>query len=250
MGGFELSPLNQESNVPLYRQLKEQLLEGIRYNIFSSDCPLPKEVEIAESLNVSRSVVRQAILSLAKEGYLYRVPGKGTFMTDRTLEYDLLGFYDFRGEMKKQGKELTLEFISFELFPADMIFSALFSIPIGEMLVNVERVLLIDGHPIILERTTISEKTVHGITADEVSFSDYIDLFKKYGLRISRAKRYIEPAIANAYESKCLRMSEGMPVLLMDRYTYADGSDAVLTRCRWTVRGDRCRYYINLDSRT
>src|SRR5699024_6827162 len=98
MDKFQFSDiyLNKDSDQPLYSQLVSQIREGIRMKMFNTEEPLPKEVDIADALGISRGVVRQAILQLVSEGLLYRVSGKGTFLATPSIKYDLLGFYNFK----------------------------------------------------------------------------------------------------------------------------------------------------------
>ncbi|OPZ46369.1 MAG: UTRA domain protein [Firmicutes bacterium ADurb.BinA052] len=76
----------------------------------------------------------------------------------------------------------------------------------------------------------------------------FFDLFTGYGMQLARARRYMEPRLADAFESQELELRPGTPVLVVDRYTYGPGEGPVLVRCVWTVRGDRCRHYINTET--
>ncbi len=75
--------LHKESTVPLYRQLEEILKEAIRRGEFRPGDRLPTEMELCEIFGVSRITVRQALNELAREGFLYRQQGSGTFVNDR-----------------------------------------------------------------------------------------------------------------------------------------------------------------------
>jgi ABC-type glycerol-3-phosphate transport system substrate-binding protein/DNA-binding transcriptional regulator YhcF (GntR family) len=67
----------------LYRQLKELIKDAIRRGKFRPGDRLPTEMELCETYGVSRITVRQALNELAREGFLYRQQGSGTFVTDR-----------------------------------------------------------------------------------------------------------------------------------------------------------------------
>ena len=67
------------SRVPLYKQVKEYLLDYIADN--GSGSPrMPTEEEISRELDVSRGTVKTAVKELVSEKKLVRVPGKGTFI--------------------------------------------------------------------------------------------------------------------------------------------------------------------------
>src|SRR5690625_1160774 len=97
----------------MYQQLCDQIRRAIKMGEIKPDEPLMREVDIASALGVSRSVVRQAILQLVNENVLYRVPGKGTFIAKPSFEYDLLGFYNFKDEVERQGLEFSMHLESF-----------------------------------------------------------------------------------------------------------------------------------------
>lgn len=73
--------LNRGEAVPLYRQLKEIIAEGIRRGEFRPGERLPTEKELCQRFGVSRITVRQALSELVHEGLLYRHRGSGTFVS-------------------------------------------------------------------------------------------------------------------------------------------------------------------------
>ena len=73
----------ENSNLPLYLQLK-QFLEGeIKKGAYKAHDQLPSEVELARQFDVSRITSKNAILQLVEDGKVYRIPGKGTFVADQ-----------------------------------------------------------------------------------------------------------------------------------------------------------------------
>lgn len=65
-----------------YKRLSEVLRSKIENGSFDYREPLPPEVSIAEEYDLSRHTVRQAFQDLVAEGLVYRVPRRGTFITD------------------------------------------------------------------------------------------------------------------------------------------------------------------------
>lgn len=246
---FKFAPLIRDSSVPFYRQLVDQIREAVRDKSFDPKDPLPKEVDIAEYHGISRSVVRQAILQLVAEGLLTRISGKGTFLASPIVEYDILGFYNFKKEVERQNQELSIRLVSFEKLPMDPINSGLFQAGPDDHIIEIWRTLSVNKMPVILERTTILESLVPGITANDVKDIPYLSLFQKYGITLTKAKKYIEPRLSDPFSSQELELNIGMPVLNIDRYTYGADEKSVVARCVWTIRGDRCRHYISLESR-
>lgn len=74
--------VNRNSPVPLYIQLKDIIKEQIAEGILIPDKPLPSERELCTIYDISHITVRQALVELTKEGTLFRVPGRGTYVKD------------------------------------------------------------------------------------------------------------------------------------------------------------------------
>jgi DNA-binding GntR family transcriptional regulator len=74
--------INKYSSTPLYYQLKEELIKGMKNGKYAPGDAIPSENELAEQYSLSRPTVRQAIGELAKIGYLFKIKGKGTFVAD------------------------------------------------------------------------------------------------------------------------------------------------------------------------
>jgi DNA-binding transcriptional regulator YhcF (GntR family) len=73
--------LERKSGVPLYIQIKEQILEHIQEGRWDSGQRLPTERQLAAELAVSRNTVSTAYQELEAEGVLTSYQGRGTFIT-------------------------------------------------------------------------------------------------------------------------------------------------------------------------
>lgn len=71
-----------DKQTPKYLQLKQELLAWLHAGRFKANEQMPSEHEIAAMFQMSRQTVRQTLGELEKEGWLYRVQGKGTFVAE------------------------------------------------------------------------------------------------------------------------------------------------------------------------
>ncbi|MFR9291126.1 MAG: GntR family transcriptional regulator [Clostridium paraputrificum] len=73
--------LSSENKLPLYLQLVKTLKKQIKENMKEND-KIPSEKEICDMYSVSRTTVRLAMAELEKDGFIYRLQGKGSFVSD------------------------------------------------------------------------------------------------------------------------------------------------------------------------
>jgi len=71
----------KRNNMPKYQVLKDALLRKINSGQWTQGEQVPSEAALIEEFEVSSTTARRCLDELAKEGYLYRVQGKGTFVS-------------------------------------------------------------------------------------------------------------------------------------------------------------------------
>jgi GntR family transcriptional regulator, transcriptional repressor for pyruvate dehydrogenase complex len=70
----------------LYEQIVQQIEESILNGSLKSGDQLPAERDLARSLGVSRTAVREAVKTLREKGLVEAYSGRGTFITDGTAQ--------------------------------------------------------------------------------------------------------------------------------------------------------------------
>ena len=77
--------LSRDDPRPLYKQLKQSLLEELAGSA-GPPAKLASERELVAQYGVSRITVRQAMKELVHEGHIRSHPGKGSYATGRSNE--------------------------------------------------------------------------------------------------------------------------------------------------------------------
>jgi len=72
-----------EAALPKYQQVKDYVLLQIENQELSEGGKIPSESEFSKLLDVSSITVRKALTELVNEGVIYRVRGKGSFVSNR-----------------------------------------------------------------------------------------------------------------------------------------------------------------------
>lgn len=91
--------LNYRDSRPIYEQIKEQIRNLIVTGIITPDEKLPSIREIASSLAINPNTISRAYRELENEGYIYTIPGKGSYSApvksiDTRREEDLFKQFD------------------------------------------------------------------------------------------------------------------------------------------------------------
>ncbi|SEF84985.1 transcriptional regulator, GntR family [Caloramator fervidus] len=79
--------IDKKSNVPLYIQVKNQIMEEIKKGNLKIGDKLPTERELARLLNTSRNTISSAYNLLEKEGVLVSYQGRGTFVAEEGITW-------------------------------------------------------------------------------------------------------------------------------------------------------------------
>lgn len=76
--------LNYRDSRPIYEQIKDGLRRMIVTSAMAQDEKLPSVRAMATQLSINPNTIQRAYESLEAEGYVYSIPGKGSFAAPRT----------------------------------------------------------------------------------------------------------------------------------------------------------------------
>ncbi|WP_318503771.1 GntR family transcriptional regulator [Bacillus sp. T3] len=237
--------IDKNSPIPLYYQLEEHIKDLIEKGELHPGDALPAEREYAEKYQISRMTVRQAFTKLVNEGYLHRLQGKGTFVSERKIEQTLQGLTSFTEDMKARGLEPGSKLVHFEIIPATSVIAKQLSIQEYGPVYEMKRIRLADGVPMALETNYISANLIKGLTEQIVNQSLYAYIENHLNLRIDYATQVIESSIASELEANNLQIKKGAPVMLIQRNTFlSDGTPVELVKSIY--RADRYKFMIQM----
>lgn len=76
--------LNYRDGRPIYEQVKEGLRQMVISGAIRPGDKLPSVRSMASQLAINPNTIQRAYEALEQEGYVYSVPGKGSFAADRS----------------------------------------------------------------------------------------------------------------------------------------------------------------------
>ena len=96
--------LNYRDSRPIYEQIRDGLRKLIVTGAMQPDEKLPSVRALAQQLSINPNTIQRAYNELESEGYIYSVPGKGSFASGDTGAEDAR-----RQELKEKLRELVTE---------------------------------------------------------------------------------------------------------------------------------------------
>lgn len=88
---------------PRYQQLKDLIIARISSGELGPTDRVPSENELVEAMNVSRMTANRALRELNDEGYVERIAGRGTFVSDFRSQSHLLEVQNIADEIRGRG---------------------------------------------------------------------------------------------------------------------------------------------------
>ena len=239
--------INTRSYVPYYQQLKQILITDVQSR--KEGDLLSSESDLCRKYSVSRTVVRQALDELERDGLVLKVKGKGTFVTGRKLNTSFvqhsLGFYD---SMVKAGHSIQSRVLASELTGCPASLASALDLNIGDEVIRFDRVRSVDGRPVLVNRTTLPSRMFPGfIDLDMTDRSLYQVMRDEYSVRPAGGHRSIEAAALSAEDARHLAAPTGLPALRIESVTRtAEGR--VFEHYSAIYRGDSFKFELEITS--
>jgi GntR family transcriptional regulator len=214
--------------LPLWSQVKSLIIAMIRDNRLAENARLPSEHEMCQRFGVSRTVVREAMNQLVYERIIYKIQGKGAFVAGRRDEQNFVGStVGFSGELIGRQKLVTRRVLLQRIgVPSERVRRVL-NLSEGDgpnaRIIEISRVLIVDGIPRILVNTSIPEKLAPGLDQAPLNNRSLYDtLQRRYGFVFRRADRWLEAVTPTAEQAALLDVGTGTPLLAIESCSYSE----------------------------
>lgn len=141
------------SQLPLYEQVKGQLQQKIQSGEYPALSQLPSENELSELFSVSRITIRQALHKLSQDGLIFKVHGKGTFVSKPKAYQNITQLQGFAEAMSSSGHHILNEVLSIELIEAPLKVVSKLKLAVRSQVAEIKRVRLLNNEPVSYELT-------------------------------------------------------------------------------------------------
>lgn len=206
--------IDRSRPVPLYHQLERILRNDIEAGVYRAGELLPSESDICERYNVSRSVVRQTLATLAHAGVVHKERGRGSFVAEAKLHERFVqratGFY---ADLTRMGLDISTKVLRQEVVELPLEVREFLEAPTG---VRIDRLRSVDGRVLAYVTTYVAHGRCPGLESQDLTDRSLYDLLERvYGVRVHSGKRTVEAVAVSREEAGHLQVSPGTPVLLL-----------------------------------
>ncbi len=215
--------IDHTSPVPLHIQVEHLLRELIKEPDYQQGKLLPKEVELAKRLGISRNTVRQATNKLSHENLLVRKKGIGTRVVTSKVTTKLSNWYSFSDEMQERGITMINFEINTKWIEADEDISRALEIPEKSRVLRLERIRGTEEGPTVYFISYFHPRV--GLTGEEDFTQHLYEILERdYATIPTISREEIKAILADEQVAGKLSIEVGNPVLFRMRRVYDPGS--------------------------
>lgn len=231
-----------------HRQIIEALTAQIQEGGLKPYDRLPSEKELCDQWQASRSTVRKAMDQLTDRGRIFRVPGKGSFVSFPKISHDTSQILSFTEKMKAQGLDVVTKLIQKELIEPNEETAAALKLAPKDRVLKIQRLRIVRGEPLALQTAYMPSNICGNLIKEDLETKSLNYLIREQcHIRLSRSDIWIEAPIISPKERQLLG-NPRVPIFLAVVGVTFDQNDKPVRFSRGVFRGDRVRLKISDSS--
>jgi GntR family transcriptional regulator len=242
----EASSVLPMSAVPLYTQVREIMRRRVLDGTYAPLSQMPSESQMCEAFGVSRITIRQALGDLQKEGLIFKVAGKGTFVAKPKAFQSLSRLQGFGEAMAPAGYETFSQVLSLRETAATPHVAQRLQLDGAEPVFEIQRLRYLNREPISVDVSYFPLAVGRRLAQEDLATRDvFVILENDHGLHLTHADLQIEAISADETLARQLRTAEAAPLLRIERLTHAGERPIDFEYLYY--RGDAFQYRLRID---
>lgn len=208
-----------------FTDIYEDLKTKIEQHTYPYQSLLPSEHELTEVYSCSRNTVRRALRGLIERGYAQAIRGKGVrvlYQPPGQSTFRIGGIETFQESAARNHLNAVTRVVHFSKILCDEALSTKTGFPVGEVLFDVRRVRLLDGHPLILDKNLFRADLVPGLTPEIAAHSIYAYIENTLGMTIVTSKRRMTVERATDEDAALLDLGDYNCLAVITSQTFND----------------------------
>lgn len=214
--------ISRNNPVPLYIQLKDEILEKIKKEEFVVDTQIATEKELMETYNLGRATVREAISTLVREGYLYKKPGIGTFVARKQPSLGFEPLISLSHSLKVRGINAKNVIEEKKIIAPDTALLKKLKWKNNKNCFYLRRLRFAEKIPLAIEESYFDIEAANLLNKFDLNDSLAKIILEELKITISKVEQVIIPRNPTEEEQKILNIESNILVLDMERWIYID----------------------------
>ena len=214
---------------PRYQQLKDLIIDRIASGELQPSDRVPSEHELVESMHVSRMTANRALRELHDEGYVERVAGRGTFVSDLRSQSHLVAVQNIADEITTRGHRHSSKVVRQSRQHARGEIAKALHVGQGTDVFHLLLVHFENGSPIQVEdRHVLADFAPECLDQDfeSVTPSAYLTSIAP----LQEAEQVVRAVMPNAAVRNHLNMNDLEPTIVVMRRTWSNGRPVTFGR--------------------
>lgn len=239
--------LNRYDSTPLYAQLHTIIRNNISSGTWAPDNMIPSENELSRLYGVSRMTVRNVITQFVNEGLMYRIQGKGTFVSSPKIEISGLHYTGIRSQLEEMGHSVTTSLLSCDIIRSDERIASKLMITPGEEVYCVKRIRTTNGVNISYHESYVPVRLCPDLEKKPLIDEQLCTIISNdYLLSRSRVEETLESFTADEEKADYLNIYPGFPLILLEDKIYSP-DNVLFEYTRVYFRGDKVKIRIEYN---
>ena len=202
---------------------------------------VPSENELSKTYGISRMTARSVLMTLVKEGLIYRVQGKGTYVSQPKISTTSPAYVGIREQLEKQGYSITTQVINYEIIEAPKRVAEALNLSPKAQIIHIKRVRYANEEPVSIHESYLPYALCHDFDKSQIVTTQLCNILENnYGLISTRVHETLESVIAIRDESELLRIDKGYPLLLLNDINY-NSAGVPFEFSKIVFRGDKIK---------
>lgn len=235
-----LSPqVSRRSRLTVTESCVEALVAAIDDGVYPTGSKLPAEADLAIQLQVSRATIRDALHTLQIRGLVRREHGRGTFVSERSINKDLNHNFGITQMIQTAGYEPSTKDLAVGLEVAGREVAKALGVGQDDRVISYSRVMLADDKPVVLSENYLPASAVPQAEWRHLKAAQslYGYLHERRGITVTRADAELVPVVATKSLSDLLHVPRGAPLLCLRQTDFDERGTGVVYSVEYHVAG-------------
>lgn len=202
-----------------YQQIAAELRLAVDRGDYPVGSALPSEGELVNRYGVARGTVRQAIALLEQEGMVATRQGARRTVVGSVPTQSFSEMQSFSMWAVSQGHVPTARVLHKRIRRVTIADAERLNAPVGTEILDLQRVRLLDGTPMMVERTLYARLVADHVLEMDLTVGSITERLTELGFVYAHADHRIDAVSAGVAEADLLGIRRGSPLLRQRRVT-------------------------------